>query len=93
MKELFLGLLGGGTLVQVINSIYTGRPNARQINANALGAEVSALERTIILLKDNLEAEMQRHERERQLLVQRIDDLTAETMRLRSELNELRNGA
>lgn len=90
MKELILGLLGGGTIVQALNLIYTGRPNARQINAQALGTEVSALERTIILLKDNLEAEMQRHERERIALVARIDELTEETAMLRREINALR---
>jgi hypothetical protein len=90
MKELILGLFGGGVVVQLLNTLIHRTANQRQLNANALGTEVSALERTIVLLRENLEAEIQRHDRERQLLTERIDALTAQTLSLTADIAQLR---
>lgn len=75
MKELIIGLLGGGAISQILTTIFSARSSSRQVNANALGSEVEALERTINLLRSNLETEFARHEKERQSLLSEIDQL------------------
>ena len=39
MRELFIGLFGGGAVVQLLNMLLTYRQNRRQMNATALGTE------------------------------------------------------
>ena len=41
MKELIIGLLGGGTLVQLINIVINARSSRRQQEAQALDTEIS----------------------------------------------------
>ena len=55
MRELFIGLFGGGAVVQLLNMLLTYRQNRRQMNATALGTEVEALERAIRIISENLE--------------------------------------
>ncbi len=84
MKELLIGLLGGGAIVQLVSTLSNLRPARRHANASALGAEVEALEKTIKTLGDNFNAEMERHRAERDSLRQEISELNARI----SELNE-----
>ena len=53
MNELIIGLLGGGAAVQLLSALLTLRQNRRQMNASALGEEVTALEKTIRVLQQN----------------------------------------
>lgn len=85
MIEIILGILGGGTLVQLINLLVTYRQNRRQLNASALGGEVEALERTIRLLQENLERETQRHNQESERLRSQIERLEKEVCELRTQ--------
>lgn len=90
MMSIILSLLGGGALVELLNFAFHYRSNRRQLNANALGTEVEALERTITVLKESLEAEIERHNREREQLTQRIADLNAKVESLSDELRRVR---
>jgi peptidoglycan hydrolase CwlO-like protein len=90
MKELLMGLLGGGVMVQLFNAIVSARPTQRQMNATALGSEVEALEKTINLLKDNLEAEIMRHAAERKELMERIEMLNGRIQELGKAIEVLR---
>ncbi len=91
MTDLLIGILGGGAVVQLVDTVIHRRQNARQINANALGTEVQALERTIVLLKENLEAEMERHRRDRDDLLARITELERRNEEMHRELEHLRS--
>jgi peptidoglycan hydrolase CwlO-like protein len=90
MKEIILAILGGGAAVELLNVVLHRTANSRQLNANALGSEVAALERTIVLLRENLEAEIQRHDRERQALTDRIDKLSEKIVTLNADIESLR---
>lgn len=90
MKELILGLFGGGAVVQAINYLLTLRQNRRQMNATALGTEVEALERTIKVIYENLErqnlthrSEVESLQKELAALRKRCRELELEVMRLR----------
>ena len=82
MKETILGLLGGGVLVQALNVLATLRPTRRKADADALGAEVTALERTINLIYSKFE-ESERRAAEREQRLQ------SEIERLRARVREL----
>ena len=88
-ETLIVSLLGGGVLTQIVTAVLHARQNARQLNANALGTEVQALERTISLLKENLEAEIKRHDREREQLMGRITQLEEQAEKMRATLKQL----
>lgn len=90
MPELIMGLFGGGVIGQMVSSILTARPNRRQINAQALGTEVAALERTIRLLRENMEAEIKAHAEERESLRQEIRGLNSRIASLNESIAELR---
>ncbi len=83
MKEIIIGLLGGGALVQLVNMLATLRPSRRSIDSQSLGNEVAALEKTITVLQDNFDREVKRHQAE-------VAALRAEITSLRSELDTLR---
>lgn len=55
LTELLIGLMGGGVLVQLVQTLLTLRQNRRQINSAALGSEVSAMQEAIRTLQENLE--------------------------------------
>ena len=82
MKELILGLLGGGAVTQLLNTLATLRQNRRQINAAALGTEVEALEKTIAVLYANLERQNALHREE-------VKELRGEIAALRREKQAL----
>lgn len=84
MKEIIIGLLGGGALVQLLNVAGTLRQSRRSLDSQSLGNEVAALEKTITLLQDNFEREVKRHQTE-------VAALRAEIVSLRSELDSLRS--
>ena len=90
MKEIIIALLGGGAAVQVANTLATLRQNRRQLNAEALGTEVAALERTISVLRENFERENERQREEITVLRQEIRFLHNENGRLQVEINRLR---
>ena len=82
MKELILGLLGGGAVVQLLNILISARPNRRKLTAEALDVEVGVLERTLKVMNHNMELTNQRHKAE-------IDALKAEIHRLEQRISEL----
>lgn len=89
MKEIILGILGGGAFVQLLNFLFTLRQNRRQLNASALGGEVEALERTIRVLSENIERENKRHNEESERLRTQIGRLEEEVSELRAHCAEL----
>lgn len=84
MKDVMIGLLGGGTIVQILNLLLTGRPARRRANADALGAEVAALEKTINVIYSRFEDLAMRYATETAALRSEIDSL-------RSRIVELEN--
>lgn len=100
MTELVLGLLGGGAAVQIINFILTLRQNRRRMDAEALGAEVSALEKTILLLYNNFEREVAAHKHDVRELQEQLELLRRskallekEVARLRAQVERLRRSS
>ena len=89
MKELIIGLLGGGVITRLVELLLSARPNSRQRHANAPGAEVEALESTINLLRANLEAEFARHEQEKRVLADEIAALRARIAELDKKVESL----
>lgn len=89
MTTLLLGLLGGGTLVQLLQLLLHLRQDSRNANATALGAEVQALESAIEALRNNLTAETRRYEDERRRLEERISKLEARIQLLLQENENL----
>ncbi len=91
MNDTIIALLGGGAFVQLINSLATMRQNRRRINADSLGIEVGALEKTIEVLQNSFEREMQRHKTETAALRAEIETLRTEinTLRLKTTINNL----
>lgn len=81
MKELIIGLLGGGTLVQLINIFINARSSRRQQEAQALDTEISALEHTLKIVSENIEIETRRHSLERQELREEILSLKQQIAR------------
>ena len=100
MKELIIGLLGGGTLVQLINLLLNARSSRRQQQAQALDTEISAREHTIKILSESIDIETRRHSLERQelreeivalkrqiaTLIENVETLKTENLRLSSSL-------
>ncbi len=82
MTEIILGVLGGGAAVQLVNTLAMVRQNRRRLNAEALGLEIAALERTIEVLQKNFELENERHRKE-------VAALRAEIERLRSRMESV----
>lgn len=82
MTELIVGLLGGGTLVQLINLLVNARTSRRQKQAEALDAEISALEHTLKIVSESVEIESRRHSLERQELKEEINTLRCRLNRL-----------
>lgn len=91
MTELIIGLLGGGTLVQLINLLINARSSRRQQQAQALDTEISALEHTLKIVNDNAEIETRRHSLERQELRQEIDTLKKRLSTLSDDVEALRS--
>lgn len=85
LSPLLIGLFGGGAIVQLLQLFVTRRQSARRTDADALGAEVQALENAINTLRRNLDAETERHEKTRARLEARISDLEAQISDLRAE--------
>lgn len=75
MTELIITLLGGGVLVQLLQTMLTLRQSRRQISSTALGAEVSALECAIKTLEHNLASTTEYYQAEITRLRDRIRDL------------------
>lgn len=99
MNELIIALLGGGVLAQLAGTLATLRQNRRRIDADSLGTEVAALEKTISLLSDNYERQAQSHRAETESLRAdvaslraRVNELTGEVERLNAENRRLRAG-
>lgn len=91
MKEMLIGLLGGGALVQLFTGLATLRQNRRQMNASALGAEVEALEKTIAVLSANMERQNEVHRAEVEAMRSEIADLQRSKTALETEVRRLRN--
>lgn len=91
MKDIILALLGGGAAVQLANTLATLRPSRRKMDADSLGVEVGALERTIGVLQKNFELENSRHRQEVEILRAEISSLRAEVASLRAEADMLRS--
>ena len=89
MKELLLGLLGGGAVVQLFNAVATLRQSRRQMDASALGTEVQALERTIAVISDNLERQNAAHQAEVETLRAEIESLRRCKLSLEREVTRL----
>ncbi len=90
MKELIIGLLGGGVAVQLLNLIINARPNRRQLTAKALDSEISALEHTLKILSDNVESQARIHAAERQELQREIERLRHQVAELTDTVATLR---
>lgn len=93
ITTLLAGLLGGGALVQLVQTLLHRRQEGRAREAEVLGAEVSALQKAIATLRDNLDAAEQRHARERARLEDRILTLEEQVGRLRDENERLQLAA
>ena len=91
MKELIIGLLGGGTLVQLINIVINARSSRRQQEAQALDTEISALEHTLKIVSENIEIETRRHSLERQELREEILSLKQQIARQNDDITALKN--
>ena len=91
MKELIIGLLGGGTLVQLINIFINARSSRRQQEAQALDTEISALEHTLKIVSANIEIETRRHSLERQELREEILSLKQQIARQNDDIAALKN--
>lgn len=85
INELIIGLLGGGTLVQLVNLLINARTSRRQQQAQALDSEISALEHTLKVISDNIDLETRRHSLERRELEEEISALKQRV----AELNEI----
>lgn len=90
MRELFIGLFGGGAVVQLLNMLLTYRQNRRQMNATALGTEVEALERAIRIISENLERQNAEHRKEVAELQNEVETLRMRCRELERELTLLR---
>lgn len=93
ITTLLAGLLGGGALVQLVQTFLHRRQEGRARDAGALGAEVTALEKAIATLRDNLDAAEERHARERARLESRILTLEEQVSKLRAENERLQLAA
>ena len=90
MTTLLIGLLGGGTLVQLIQLLIQRRSFGRKTDAEALGGEVEALEKAIATLRNNLDAEVERRFESRIAELEgQIANLEEENRRLRKLCNGL----
>lgn len=89
MKDIILGLLGGGAAVQMFNTVLTLRPSRRQLDASALGAEVSALEKTITVLRENMERTEERYRHQVEELRQEVGELRECRRRLERQVESL----
>ncbi len=90
MTTLLIGLLGGGTLVQLIQLLIQRRSFGRKTDAEALGGEVEALEKAIATLRNNLDAEVERHDTERRRFESRIAELEGQIANMEEENRRLR---
>ena len=91
MRELFIGLFGGGAVVLLLNMLLTYRQNRRQMNATALGTEVEALERAIRIISENLERQNAEHRKVVAELQNEVDTLRKRCRDLERELILLRS--
>lgn len=87
---LLAGLFGGGALVQLVQTLLHRRQDRRGKDAASLGAEVAAMQQAITTLQGNLEAEVERHARERARLEERILTLEKRVAELLRENETLR---
>lgn len=87
---LLAGLFGGGALVQLVQTLLHRRQDSRGKDAASLGAEVAAMQQAIVTLRANLEAEVERHARERARLEDRILTLEKRVGELLEENENLR---
>lgn len=90
IPELLIGLFGGGVIGQLIVPLLTARPNRRQINAQAFGTEVAALEQTIRLLRESMESEIKNHAEEREAMRKEIRGLNHRIAGLNESIAALR---
>ncbi len=90
IPELILGLFGGGVLGQLCMALVNRTANRRQINAQALGGEVAALEQTIRLLRESMEAEVRSHAEERESMRREIRGLNDRISQLNESIIALR---
>lgn len=88
MKEIIIALLGGGAFVQLCHMLGTLTPERRRTNAEALGTEVAALERTINVIYKQFEESVQRHAGEVASLREEIKRLQDEVARLEQQVRE-----
>ncbi len=90
MKNLILGLLGGGVVVQLLNFMVSARPNRRRLTAEALDSEITALEHTLQVLSDNIELTDRRHHLESEKMKLEIERLEKRVEELSKTIENLR---
>lgn len=92
MKEILIAcisLLGGGVIVQLFSFLNTARPARRQAEEAATRTQVESLEKTINILRQQLELEMSRHEEERNSLMGQITALQGKISELNTKVETL----
>lgn len=86
MKEIVLALIGGGALVQLANLMVVWRPTRRRANAEAMGAEVEALERTINVIYTKFESLSKLHAAQMAQMRSQVEMLRSRVAQLEGEL-------
>lgn len=86
MKEILLALIGGGAIVQLANLVAVWRPTRRRANAEALGAEVEALERTINVIYTRFESMSKLHAGQMAQMRDQVAALRSRVAQLEGEL-------
>lgn len=76
--------------MQLIQLLIQRRSFGRKTDAEALGGEVEALEKAIATLRNNLDAEVERHDTERRRFESRIAELGGQIANLEEENRRLR---
>lgn len=90
MKELIIGLLGGGVFAEVLNIIIGAKANRRKLQAEALDTEVTTMEHTLRVLADNMDREIKRHDLECERMQAEIAELKQRVCQLTDTVNSLR---
>jgi len=90
MKELIIGLLGGGALVEIVRMMLNNRVDKRKMHAEALDSEVTTMEHTLRVLADNMDRQIQRHNEEREHLLSEIAGLRSQVAELKESVEALR---
>ena len=92
MKEIaiaLVSLLGGGVIVQLFSFLNTAKATRRQAEGTATRTQVDSLEKTINILRAQLEKEMLRHEEERSTLTAQVSSLQGKITELSGKVEAL----